>query len=119
MRAPIYKIMSTAQWQAFKESGHFKGSEIDLADGYIHFSTREQVAETLDRHYKAVPDLVLLSVDVASLDGDALRWEAARGGQKFPHLYAPLPLHAVSAHSVLDLDEKGRHSLPTLPEHLA
>ncbi|GER05755.1 hypothetical protein JCM17843_00650 [Kordiimonadales bacterium JCM 17843] len=89
MRAPIYKIMSTAQWQAFKESGHFKGSEVDLADGYIHFSTREQVAETLDRHYKAVPDLVLLSVDVASLTGMPCAGKPHAAGRNSPTFMRP------------------------------
>jgi uncharacterized protein (DUF952 family) len=92
----IYKIATTAQWRAAEAAGVFTGAPVDVADGFIHFSTESQVAETLARHFAGQRDLVLVAVDDAQL-GDALRWEPSRGGQLFPHLYAPLALAAVTS----------------------
>ncbi len=81
-------------WREAARDGVFRGAPIDLADGYIHFSTAAQVAETAARHFAGATDLVLVAVDAAAL-GDALRWEPSRGGALFPHLYGTLPLSAV------------------------
>ncbi len=67
------------------------GAPIDVADGYVHFSTADQVAETATRHFKGERDLVILALDADAL-APALRWEPSRGGALFPHLYAPLRL---------------------------
>jgi uncharacterized protein (DUF952 family) len=99
----IYKLLTTAQWRAAEAAGEFRGSEVDLADGFVHFSAGEQVVETARRYFTGVPDLTLLAVDPDPL-GDALRWEPSRGGALFPHLYAPLPVTAVVAAVALDGD---------------
>jgi uncharacterized protein (DUF952 family) len=109
--APIFKIVSTAAWQAAERSGVFTGSPVDLADGYIHFSTAAQVAETAARHFAGQTDLVLVAVDAHAL-GPALRYEPSRGGDLFPHLYGPLPLDAVISVQPLPLDANGRHRFP-------
>ncbi|GAB4572963.1 MAG: DUF952 domain-containing protein [Rhodothalassiaceae bacterium] len=109
---PIYKIMSARAWQDFRESGTFAGTDQDRADGYIHFSTAAQLAETLFKHYRARTGLVLLAIDMARLDPHALRLEPARGGQLFPHLYAPLRLDAVLQTALLACGPDGRHILP-------
>lgn len=90
----IFKIATTAQWQAAEATGVFEGAPIDLRDGYIHFSTEAQVPETLAKHFAGQHDLLLVAVEADGL-GDALRWEVSRGGQLFPHLYAALPVSAV------------------------
>ena len=89
----IYKVATRAQWQAAEATGTFRGAPVDLADGYIHFSTAAQLAETLARHFAGQRDLLLIEVDADAL-GDALRWEPSRGGDLFPHLYAPLAVAA-------------------------
>lgn len=76
------------------QAGQTKGAPVDLADGYIHFSTAAQVAETAKRHFAGENDLYLAAVDAEHL-GDALRWEPSRGGDLFPHLYRPLALRDV------------------------
>lgn len=85
----IYKILPRAEWSAAHEAGRFEGSGIDLADGYIHFSTAAQAQETARRHFAGQADLVVLEVEADDL-GEALRWEPSRGGDLFPHLYGPL-----------------------------
>lgn len=90
----IYKIAPAALWRVAEEAGRFTGAPVDLADGYIHFSTAAQVRETARRHFAGADDLVLVAVDGAAL-GDALRHEPSRGGDLFPHLYGDLPLLAV------------------------
>ena len=109
----IYKIMSLQQWSIAQEAGVFKGAEVDLVDGYIHFSTATQVGETLSKHFAGQSNLVLLSVAVDSL-GEDLRWEPSRGGQLFPHLYGELPCEKVVACNELELDKSGKHMLPDL-----
>lgn len=106
----IYKVVSRSAWEAAIASGTFTGAEIDLADGYIHFSSGAQLAETLRLHFAGQEDLVLVAVDTDSL-GDRLKWEASRGGALFPHLYSPLGVEkAVSVHA-LELRD-GVHVLP-------
>ena len=98
----VYKLLSTQEWRDAQAAGEFRGSEIDLADGYVHFSTAEQVVETAARHFAGQRGLSMLTVDADQL-GDALRWEPSRGGDLFPHLYGPLLVSAVLAE--VDLDE--------------
>lgn len=85
----IYKILPRAEWAAAHEARAFKGSAVDLADGFIHFSTAAQAQETAVRHFVGQADLVVLEVEADDL-GDALRWEPSRGGDLFPHLYGAL-----------------------------
>lgn len=109
----IYKIATREQWKAAEAAGRFDGAPVDLADGYIHFSTAAQVRETAAKHFAGQDDLLLVSVDAAAL-GDSLTYEVSRGGALFPHLYAPLDLSAVRAVRPLPLGADGRHDFPPL-----
>jgi uncharacterized protein (DUF952 family) len=109
----IYKICETAQWAQAERNGAFRGSAVDLSDGYIHFSTGAQVADTAAKHFAGMSDLVLVAVEAEDLGG-ALKWERSRGGALFPHLYGPLPMAAVCWVQALRLDDDGRHVLPRL-----
>ncbi len=106
----IYKIFRRPEWDAFREAGQTLGAPIDLTDGYIHFSTAAQVAETAAKHFAAVSDLVLLALDSSRL-GPRLRWEPSRGGQLFPHLYRALRLDEVTWDKSLPLGAAG-HIFP-------
>lgn len=99
----IYKIAPAPAWAEAAALGQFDGSALDLADGYIHLSPADQVAGTLARWFPGESDLVLVSFDPNGL-GEALRWERARGGVLFPHLYAPLPTAAAIEVVALDWD---------------
>jgi uncharacterized protein (DUF952 family) len=90
----IYKISPAGLWREAEQAGVFTGAPVDQVDGFIHFSTHAQVAETAARHFAGEKDLVLVAVDAAAL-GNALRFEPSRGGALFPHLYGTLPLSAV------------------------
>lgn len=108
----IYKVCSLSHWKQAQQQGVFKGVAIDLSDGYIHFSTAEQLAETLAKHFAGQNDLVLLTIEAEKLDADLLKWEPSRGGQLFPHLYADLPLAAIMNEHLLDIAEYGQFILP-------
>ncbi len=108
----IYKIISAREWRAAEATGVFHGAVVDLADGYIHFSTSEQAEETAAKHFAGESDLLLVAIDSDRL-GDALKWEVSRGGALFPHLYAPLSLDAVTRVAPLPLRE-GRHDFTGL-----
>lgn len=110
----IYKIVPRALWQAAEAAGRFDGAPVDTQDGFIHFSTAAQLAETAARHFAGQDDLRLVAVRVARLDPARLRWEPSRGGDLFPHLYGPLALDAVVEVSDLPLGPHGRHLLPAL-----
>ena len=89
-----YKILTTPQWAQFQREGVFNGAPVDLADGYIHMSTADQLDETLARHFAGQTGLVIATIDLTQL-GDALKWEVSRGGALFPHYYGVLPMAAV------------------------
>jgi len=109
----IYKIATKAQWAEAGKTGVFAGAPVDLADGYIHFSTAAQARETAAKHFAGQDDLLLVAVEAAKL-GEALKWEVSRGGALFPHLYAPLDLSAVVWVKALPLGPDGAHEFPEL-----
>jgi uncharacterized protein (DUF952 family) len=109
----IFKIAGAEEWRLAQAAGVFEGAAVDRADGYIHFSTALQAAETAAKWFAGRSDLVLAAVDAETL-GSALRWEPSRGGALFPHLYAPLPLSAVRWTRSLPLGADGRHRFGNL-----
>jgi uncharacterized protein (DUF952 family) len=111
----IYKICPATQWRTAEQVGVFHGAPVDLADGFIHFSTAAQVAETAAKHFAGQTDLLLVQVDADRL-GTALRWEQSRGGVLFPHLYAPLDVNAVTRVAPLPLGPDGLHIFPPLAD---
>jgi uncharacterized protein (DUF952 family) len=106
----IYKILRRPEWDAFRAAGQTDGAPVDLADGFIHFSTAAQVAETAARHFGSESDLVLVACDANAL-GAALKWEPSRGGALFPHLYRRLTLADVVWDKSLPLGATG-HIFP-------
>ncbi|PTQ10211.1 hypothetical protein CLG96_13945 [Sphingomonas oleivorans] len=109
--AVAYKILTVDQMARLDADGLFAGAPIDIADGYIHMSTRDQVAETAAKHFAGETSLVLAEVDLSKL-GDTVRWEPSRGGALFPHIYGALPLAAVTRKWDLPLDRHDRHIFP-------
>jgi uncharacterized protein (DUF952 family) len=109
----IYKICPASAWREAERQGVYRGSADDLRDGFIHFSSASQVAETAKKHFARQTGLFLIAVDADAL-GEALRWEASRGNELFPHLYGELDLGAVTA--ILDLRARsdGYHDIPEL-----
>jgi uncharacterized protein (DUF952 family) len=113
MRQIIYKICPELLWREAVAAGTFTGAPVDLADGFIHFSTAEQVRETAAKHFAGQDGLLLIAIDEAKL-GPALKYEVSRGGALFPHLYAPLDLKAVAWVKPLPLGASGAHEFPAL-----
>ncbi len=109
----IYKILPRALWAESIATGVFNGSPLDLADGYIHFSTAAQVQETASKHFKDVEDLLLVAV-AAPLLGESLKWEPSRGGALFPHLYGALPVGLAEWVKPLPLGLDGIPIIPSL-----
>ena len=107
----IYKILPRGEWAAAQAAGRFEGSAVDLADGFIHFSTAAQAQETARRHFAGQADLLVLEVEADDL-GEGLRWEPSRGGDLFPHLYGPLDAARVRNVAEAPL---GADGVPVLP----
>jgi len=107
----VYKICSRAAWREARQTGRLAFSADDHRDGFTHLSAREQVRGTLEKHFTGQTDLLLLAVPASALATADLRWEVARDGQHFPHLYAELHVHQVEDVFELPL-ERGEHRLP-------
>ncbi|WP_112308662.1 DUF952 domain-containing protein [Pseudogemmobacter bohemicus] len=106
----ILKIFRRSEWDAFRAAGETAGAPVDLADGYIHFSTASQAAETAAKHFTEESDLVLVACNAGRLAPD-LKWEESRGGALFPHLYRKLRLDDVVWDKSLPLGATG-HIFP-------
>jgi uncharacterized protein (DUF952 family) len=107
----IYKIAQADEFAEAQRDGVYAGAPIDLQDGFIHFSTAEQLPGTLKLHFPGRDDLVLAAVRPADL-GEGLRWEPSRGGALFPHLYGNLEMRAVAWVEPIVVDGEGNCRLP-------
>ena len=109
----IYKIVSNELWREAEAAGVFTGAPIDLADGYIHFSTTRQAQETADKHFAGQDNLLLVALEAEAF-GAALKWEVSRGDALFPHLYGTFRPEQALWVKALRLDMAGRHIFPEL-----
>jgi uncharacterized protein (DUF952 family) len=110
--APVaFKILTAPQWAEWQAHGTFTGAPVDLADGYVHLSTADQVTETANKHFAGQDDLFVVRVDLAAL-GDLIRWEPSRGGALFPHVYGTLPQSVALAHGPMARGTDGAVILP-------
>ena len=89
--ATIYKICERALWRAAEADGQFLGTEADERDGFIHFSTAAQLAETAAKHFAQKTDLVLVAVDAEALGS------VARLGAFARRRFFSAPLRAAAA----------------------
>lgn len=109
--ATIYKVLGRDEWERAVAQGVFEGSEVDRQDGFIHFSAAGQLRETVRRHFAGRQDLILAAVEAETLGPD-LKWEKSRGGDLFPHLYAPLAIDRI--HRAAHLPWQGEaHDFPS------
>lgn len=106
----IFKIFRADEWATLQANGSSAGAPIDVADGYIHFSTVETVARTAALYFKDEADLVLCALEADNLD--PLKWEPARG-TLFPHLYRDIRMTDITWHKPLPLVD-GVHVFPDL-----
>ena len=106
----IYKILDKEDLKKAKSNGAYSGSSKDIEDGYIHFSSQEQVERTLKKYYSDEKNLILLKVETLNLDH--LVWEQASDGNFFPHLYSSLDLTNVVDEYEIKLNNEGNHALP-------
>ena len=106
----IYKILRAGEWADLRAKGETQGAPVDVADGYIHFSTAEQARETAAKHFAGEGDLMLAAFETDRM-GDTLKWEPSRGGALFPHFYGPMTLAHVVWAQPLPLGHDG-HVFP-------
>ena len=105
----VFKVCEEDDWESTKNKDLFFGSKADRRDGFIHFSSSEQLEETLEKYFKSKSPLYLLEVKTDELE---LVWEISRNNQLFPHLYSPLPLDMVSRVYRIFIDDVGKHIIP-------
>ena len=100
----VYRLAAAAEWREAQVSGVVPKREIDLKDGYIHLSTREQVLETARLHFAGAGDLLALETPLGPIAGDVKFELAPKRGQAFPHLYRDLRREDVAAAIALERD---------------
>lgn len=108
----IFKIFRPDEWEALCRDGETQGSPLDVTDGYIHFSTQTQTAETLRLHFRGAGTLILAETPIKAVSDREIRWEAARDGSLFAHLYGCLRRTDVTRHWTLHPDGEDRYALP-------
>jgi uncharacterized protein (DUF952 family) len=113
----LYKLLLGKEWEQFQKEGRFDGSEVDLSDGFIHFSYADQVDETARKHFSGKENLVLLAVSPVGLEGQ-LRDEISRGGALFPHLYKSLSVESLLWTRKIPLDAEGVPVIGVVPDRL-
>lgn len=106
-----YKVMTESELDELHRAGEFRGSRLDVTDGFIHLSSGAQLAETVNKHFRGIDGLVIVAVDLARL-GDIVRWEPSRDEQFFPHIYGLLPMEAVVAAVKLERMADGSIKMP-------
>jgi uncharacterized protein (DUF952 family) len=106
----VYKVLTLAEWAEFESNQNFTGSVLDKKDGFIHISAGAQLQETLDKYYKTSEDIVLVALKTEALS-DHIKWEVSRGGEEFPHYYAPLQMNHVDWHERIAANAHGRYDI--------
>ncbi|WP_369795555.1 DUF952 domain-containing protein [Synechococcus sp. GFB01] len=99
----LYHLALRREWQAACGEGVYRrstrGRSLEEV-GFIHLSSAHQLQGTAESFYDdlSADELLLLILDPQHLAaaGLELRYEQAPpNGDRFPHLYGALPLHAV------------------------
>ncbi|MGH1348089.1 MAG: DUF952 domain-containing protein [Nannocystales bacterium] len=98
MTTRIFKIYTAPQWERRVSLGHLAWAPVDETDGFVHLSALHQVLATANKHFAGQQGLVLVEIDPDALPAQSLRWEVSRGGDRFPHVYASIPLEAARSH---------------------
>ncbi|GGE32755.1 glutathione S-transferase [Marinicauda pacifica] len=107
----LYRFADPASLAAASASGEFRGEALDEQDGFIHLSTRTQLADTLDAHFAGVDRIALAEIDGAHI-ADIVKWEVSRGGERFPHAYGAIPFSAIETVYLLRRGEDGAWQWP-------
>lgn len=108
----IFHMCRSEEWLLSQDTGYYAGSSQDVADGFIHFSTADQIQASAAKHRTGQTGLVLLWVDPAQLSGNTLKWEKSRNDLLFPHLYGVLNADAVFRTDPLEIGPDGIHIFP-------
>jgi len=108
----VVKLVSPSTWRDICETSLVPYSALDLADGFMHLSTKDQMIETANRYYTDYNPTLGLTLAIADLEND-LRWEPAakRNNELFPHLYAPCPRALITAVLILRCDHNAVFSV--------
>ena len=91
--ALIFHLIAPKEWEAVLNKSHYAPASL-ATEGFIHFSTKEQVLRTAKRFFGEQEEMVVLEVSEKQVKPQ-LKWEES-DGVLFPHVYAKIPLEAIS-----------------------
>jgi glutathione S-transferase len=114
----LFHIARQREWEQAILEGEYRRSTRDRSlddEGFIHCSTREQVAPTAERFYAdEVQPLVVLTIDADRLTAEVRHEDLYGSGELFPHVYGPIPITAVVRVERFERDAAGRFPAPAL-----
>jgi len=95
MSQTIYKILRDTEWPLAASKPQYTGSPDDQRDGFIHFSTANQLQRSITKHFQDEAEVYILAFDISIFPRDHLKWEPSGNGVLFPHLYGTFQTHDV------------------------
>lgn len=107
----IYHMCQQDEYDDAKQLGFCQPADY-AKDGFIHFSTLEQICATAEKHYNGAKDLVLFEVDETLKPGRYIFENTSGGTELFPHLYSLLPMSEVIRVIPFPPNADGSYSIP-------
>lgn len=111
----LHHIARASDWAAAQADGEYRVSTLGRTlaeEGFIHLSFPGQLAGVAERFYRDVDgELVVLEIDASACGAEVVVEPgdpADPASERFPHLYGPLPLDAVTAVRPARFDDEGR-----------
>lgn len=109
---PILHLCRPEEWESAQARGDYRAESLER-EGFIHCSTPEQIVATAQRHRRGQQGLLLLVIEPERV-GPEIRYEEAKNGEAYPHIYGPLNLDAVVAVKPFPLQPDGSFLQPEL-----
>ena len=109
---PLYHIARKQDWLAAQAAGSYVistlGKTLDEV-GFIHLSFAHQVKMVADYIYLDIADLLLLRIDPDQLIAEVKIENVNGTTERFPHLYGPLNVDAVSSIEKFQVAQDGKY----------
>ena len=109
--ALILHITSRSAWQQADRLGRYDSDTL-TSEGFMHCSTPAQLLATANRFFLGQSGLVLVCIDSDRVEAE-IRYEESEPGERFPHIYGPLNLDAVTQVLEFEPQSDGSFTLPS------
>jgi uncharacterized protein (DUF952 family) len=103
----IYCLCPAAYWKAFKDKKEYIPRDYEQ-EGFIHATKgNDLLIKVANRVYKDfTEELLLLIIDENNITSD-VKYEQAKDGNLYPHIYGPLNTNAITEIRLMKRTENG------------